>query len=261
MSERVVSARGLAVDLGGRRVLSDVDLDVAEGELLGLVGPNGAGKTTLLRGLLGLVPLSAGESTVCGTSPRRAHRRTGYVPQRHTFAWDFPVSVEQVVMTGRVRHVGWLRQPGVGDFKAVRRALRLVEMEDLARRTIGELSGGQKQRVLIARALATHPRVLFLDEPFTGVDVPTQELLTDLLARLADDGVAVLMTTHDLAGAMATCHRVALVNRGIVAQGSPEELRDPETWIRAFGVRAGSPLLASIGLAPLPVAAAEEIAC
>lgn len=250
-AEALVRARGLTVDFGPRRVLADVDLDVAPGEFLGLVGPNGAGKTTLLRGLLGLVPLAAGTSTIDGVAPRKAWRKTGYVPQRHTFAWEFPISVEQVVMTGRVRHLGWLRTAKAADYRLCRRALERVEMADLAQRTIGELSGGQKQRVLIARALATSPRVLFLDEPFTGVDMPTQELLTTLLRELADEGVAVLMTTHDLSGAMATCSRIALVKAGIVADGSPSTMRDPRLWMDTFGVSADSPLLASMGMAQL----------
>lgn len=247
MSEVTVRARGVGVDLGGVPVLRDVDLDVRPGDFLGLVGPNGAGKTTLLRALLGLVPLAEGSVELCGTSPRRATRRVAYVPQRHAFVWDFPISVEQVAMTGRVRHVGWLRGPRVHDYRCVRRALRRVEMADLSARTIGDLSGGQKQRVLIARALAAEPDVLVLDEPFTGVDMPTQELLTILLRDLAREGMTVVTTTHDLAGAMATCSRIGLVNRGIVAEGTPEDMRDPELWMRAFGVSAGSPLLASVG--------------
>ncbi|GAB3708614.1 anchored repeat-type ABC transporter ATP-binding subunit [Mariniluteicoccus flavus] len=263
---RGVDVRGVAVDLGGRRVLSDIDLAVDAGELLGLVGPNGAGKTTLLRTLLGLVRPVAGTVTVEGRTPARASRRLGYVPQRHEFAWDFPISVEAVVMSGRVRHIGWLRQPGVADHRLVRRALARVRLTDLADRTVGQLSGSQRQRVLIARALATDPSILLLDEPFTGVDMPTQELLGELFRALAAEGTTVVMTTHDLADAMASCDRICLVNRRIVADGTPDDVRDPELWMRAFGVSATSPLLASVGAATsspatVPTDSREDVAC
>ncbi|MCL3863260.1 anchored repeat-type ABC transporter ATP-binding subunit [Actinotalea sp. K2] len=238
----------LAVELGGRLVLHDTDLAVRAGELVGLIGPNGAGKTTLLRSVLGLVPTRSGTVQVDGRSGGAASSRIGYVPQRHEFAWDFPISVEDAVMSGRVRRVGWMRRPAVADYRAVRQALDRVRMTDLRRRVVGELSGGQRQRVLVARALALQPSVLLLDEPFTGLDVPTQELLTDLLVELCAEGGALLMTTHDLTGAMHTCSRLCLLNRTIVANGPPEELTDPDLWMRAFGITGGSPLLRALGL-------------
>jgi manganese/iron transport system ATP-binding protein len=250
----VLEVRDLAVVLGGRPVLEDVRLEVAEGELVGLVGPNGAGKTTLLRAVLGLVP-SSGRITIAGQDVRAgrgrarsapATRSIGYVPQRHEFAWDFPVTVEEAVLTGRVTRIGWLRAARTEDYREVRRALDRVEMTDLRRRPVGELSGGQRQRVLVARALALNPRILLLDEPFTGLDVPTQEHLTELFRELADEGRAVIMTNHDLVGAVHACDRLCLLNRTVVASGTPAELAGPEPWMRAFGVSAGSPLLTAI---------------
>ncbi|MDQ7810925.1 anchored repeat-type ABC transporter ATP-binding subunit [Amycolatopsis sp. A133] len=231
---------GLSVRLGGRDALSEVDLSVAGGELVGLIGPNGAGKTTLLRAVLGLLPAAAGAIRLDGT--------VGYVPQRHEFAWDFPISVEKAVLTGRAPAIGFLRRPGRDDREAVRDALRRVDLTGLARRPIGELSGGQRQRVLVARALAVRPRLLLLDEPFTGLDVPTQELLTGLFRALKDEGDAVLMTTHDLPAAAALCDRLCLLNRSIVADGPPERLRDPEVWLRAFGVTRSDQLIHSLGI-------------
>jgi manganese/iron transport system ATP-binding protein len=232
---------GLSIRLGGRDALSEVDLSLADGELVGLIGPNGAGKTTLLRAVLGLLPATAGTVRLDGT--------IGYVPQRHEFAWDFPISVEKAVLTGRTSAVGLLRRPGRDDRDAVGDALRRVDLTDLARRPIGELSGGQRQRVLVARALAVRPRLLLLDEPFTGLDVPTQELLTGLFRTLKDEGNAVLMTTHDLPAAAALCDRLCLLNRTIVAEGPPEQLRDPELWLRAFGVTRSDQLIHSLGIA------------
>ncbi|GGM90169.1 anchored repeat-type ABC transporter ATP-binding subunit [Lentzea pudingi] len=234
---------GLAVDLGGRRVLTDVDLTVDRGELVGLVGPNGAGKTTLLRSLMGLLKPRAGEVEVDGEPVRRAGTGLGYVPQRHEFAWDFPLSVEGVVMTGRIGRLGLFRRPRAADWRAVVEALDRVRMADLRTRPVGELSGGQRQRVLLARALALQPSALLLDEPFTGLDMPTQELLSDLLLSLARDSHAVLTTTHDLPGALYTCDRLILLNRTVVAAGPPNELRDEQPWMDTFGVGEGSPLL------------------
>lgn len=239
----VLEVRGVTVGLGGRTVLRDIDLMLELGDLTGLIGPNGAGKTTLLRSVLGLVRPASGQVLVDGRPIRPRRSPVGYVPQRHEFAWDFPISVENAVMTGRSGQLGLFRRPGVADWHAVRAALERVSMSDLARRPVGELSGGQRQRVLVARALALQPRVLLLDEPFTGLDLPTQELLTGLFKELAGEDKAVLMTTHDLVGALDTCTRIALLNRTIVADAPPSELLDPEPWMRAFGVGETSPLL------------------
>jgi manganese/iron transport system ATP-binding protein len=243
-----LAVSGLTVRLGGRTVLDDIDLRVDHKDFIGLVGPNGAGKTTLLRAVLGLVPRAAGTVEVEGRPVSRIRHRIGYVPQRHEFAWDFPVNVENAVLSGRVRRIGWLRRAGVGDYRAVNAALARVGMTDLRHRPVGQLSGGQRQRVLVARALALDPGILLLDEPYTGLDVPTQELLTELFTELSQEGRAVLMTTHDLVAAMHTCSRLCLVNRTVIASGTPDGLRDAELWQRAFGIRPGSPLLTALGV-------------
>ncbi len=244
----VLRVAGVGVELGGRRVLHDVDLVVEHGEQVGLIGPNGAGKTTLLRALLGLLPVKQGSIVVDGESPREARGRIGYVPQRHEFVWDYPVDVRTAVMTGRTPRIGWLRRPGKDDHAAVAEALERVDLTDLQRRPIGELSGGQRQRVLVARALALRPSLLLLDEPFTGLDVPTQEILTRLFRTLTSEGTAILMTTHDLPAAADTCGRLCLLNETVIADGSPEELRDPAIWLRAFGVARSEQLLHTLGV-------------
>lgn len=241
----VLDVSGLAVDLGGRPVLRDVSLAIDAGEMVGVIGPNGAGKTTMLRSILGLVP-HRGQVRTAGAPGRRGRVAIGYVPQRHEFAWDFPISVERVVMTGRVGRLGIGRRPRVSDWQAVGDAIDRVGLGDLHTRPVGELSGGQRQRVLVARALVIDPPLLLLDEPFTGLDLPTQELLTDLFATLAGEGHAVVMTTHDLLGALHACGRIVLLNGTVVADGPPTELKAPELWTAAFGVSAHSPLLRMI---------------
>ncbi|XVU28778.1 anchored repeat-type ABC transporter ATP-binding subunit [Actinoplanes sp. CA-054009] len=229
----------VAADLGGRPVLRDVTLSVDAGELVALLGPNGAGKTTLLRAALGLVPLRHGRVGVPGSGP-------GYVPQRHEFTWDFPASVEDTVLSGLVRRIGLFRRPRAVHWQAAWDALDRVQLSDLRKRPVGELSGGQRQRVLVARALVLSPPVLLLDEPFTGLDMPSQETLTDLFADLARDR-AVLMATHDLAAAAHTCDRLILLNRTVIADGPAADLRDPELWMRTFDVGPGSHLLKLVG--------------
>ena len=231
----------LSVRLGDRLVVDGVSFEVRGGEWLGLIGPNGAGKTTLLRSLLGLVPIAGGTVTVEAPGPAAARGRgggslVGYVPQRHEFAWDFPVTVAGAVMSARARRIGWMRRPGRADREAVDAALRTVGLDALRDQPLHRCSGGQRQRVLFARALALQPRLLLLDEPFTGVDVATQATLVDLLRRRVAEGDAVVMTTHDLVSARDVCTRLLLLNRSVVAEGTPEALDDPEVWLRAFGV-------------------------
>jgi manganese/iron transport system ATP-binding protein len=240
----VLALENVSVQLGGRVVLEDADLHVARGELVGLIGPNGAGKTTLLRAALGLQSPIAGRVTVEGRAVAPGRVPIGYVPQRHEFAWEFPISVENAVMTGRTGKLGLLRRPGVADWQAVDDALDRVRMTHLRNRPIGDLSGGERQRVSVARALVLRPDVLLLDEPLTGLDMPTQELLSELFAMLAREGRAVLTTTHDLAAAIYGCDRLALLNRTVVATGRPQQLvRDPAVWMRTFGIGEHSPLL------------------
>ncbi|GAA1695747.1 anchored repeat-type ABC transporter ATP-binding subunit [Microbacterium sediminicola] len=234
----------VSVDLGGRRVLSDVSLSVTRGELVALLGPNGAGKTTLLRAILGVQPIATGQVRVEGRATKPGRTAIGYVPQRHEFAWDFPISVAHAVASGLTGRLGVLRWPGRSEWDGVAEALERVRMTDLADRPIGQLSGGQRQRILVARALVLRPALLLLDEPFTGLDMPTQELLSELFAALAHEGRAVLMTTHDLLGAIDVSDRLALLNRTVVAAGPPRELVDnPQLWAQTFGVGENSALL------------------
>lgn len=226
----------LDVQLSGRHVLTDVDLHINVGELVGLIGPNGAGKTTLMRTILGLVRPARGRIECTST--------IGYVPQRSDVDWNYPISIEGMVATAFTGS----SIPRIQKWQAVYLALKKVGMYDLRDRTVHELSGGQKQRVLIARALATTPGVLLLDEPLTGLDHPNQDLVSELCATLAGNGVSILMSTHDLPHALATCHRLVMLNQTIRAEGSAAELRIAQPWIDTFGVQPCSPLLSSLGV-------------
>jgi zinc/manganese transport system ATP-binding protein len=214
--------------------VAGLDLAIGPGEAVALIGPNGAGKSTLLKGVLGLVPLTAGTLELGTTATdaaasldRPVHARDGmigFLPQSSDFDADFPISLEQVVMQGRYRRLGLVRWPGRGDRAAVRRALETVALTDLAKRRFGELSGGQRQRGLLARALAGEPRLLLLDEPFNGLDQANRDALVDTLRTLKRQGVAVLVSTHDLELAKLVCDSVVLVNGTQLAFGPVDEV-------------------------------------
>jgi zinc transport system ATP-binding protein len=211
----VIVIRGLGFSYGESPVLEGVDLEILDGEFVGLVGPNAGGKSTLLKLVLGLLEPQQGRIQVLGQTPRQAVRRVGYVPQFPTFPRDFPISVEQVVLTGRLGFgpmLGWYRS---SDRTAARRALAEVEALDLARRRIGTLSGGQLQRVLLARALVAEPSILILDEPTANIDQRMEGDIFDLLARL-NARLTILVVSHDIAFISGYVDRVACLNRTLV---------------------------------------------
>ncbi|MGH3785471.1 MAG: anchored repeat-type ABC transporter ATP-binding subunit [Pseudonocardiaceae bacterium] len=238
MSAPPLEVSGLSIRLGGRLAVIGVDLRLGAGELIGLIGPNGAGKTTLMRGILGLLPTEAGRIAIYGRSPVAGRALVGYVPQRHEFAWEFPIDVAGAVLTAVLARHGPLRRPRPADRAAVLDALDQVGLADLRQRPIAQLSGGQRQRVLVARALAIAPRLLLLDEPFSGVDAPTRDVLTKVVTGFVAAGNAALLTTHDLVAAGSQCNRICLLNRRVVAEGPPTELGDTQIWMEAFGVPA-----------------------
>jgi manganese/iron transport system ATP-binding protein len=203
-----------------------------------LIGPNGAGKSTLIKVILGLVPVVRGSVTVLGSSPQQARKDVAYVPQVDVLDPDFPVSVEQVVLMGRYRRVGWVRRPGREDKAIARDALERVGLAHRARERFGTLSGGQRQRVLLARAIAQQPQLFLLDEPFNGIDAISEQLLLEALTTQRRAGAAVVMSTHDLALAHVSCDEVCLLNRHQVAFGPTQSTLSPERLSQAYGGRA-----------------------
>lgn len=217
--------------------LEGVTLTVPSGSMMAIVGPNGGGKSTLLKLLLGLLAPWHGSISVLGTEPARARAAVGYVPQTGSGDWSFPATVGEVVMMGRYRRLGWLRRPGRRDWEAVEEALDRVGMADRRNRQVGELSGGQQQRVFFARALVQEPTLLLLDEPLAGVDALTERDIYTLLRQLADRGVTVLFTTHNLSTVAEQFDLVAFVNRRIVASGRPSEVFSEQTLRATYGPR------------------------
>ena len=230
-----LSLRDVGAGYDGGLVLQGVDLDIAPGTLVGVIGPNGSGKSTLLKAILGLAPVTTGTVLLDGRPIAEQRERLAYVPQREAVDWSFPVTAEQVVMMGRYRRIGWVRLPGWGDRAAVRQALDRVAMADLADSQIGALSGGQQQRVFLARALVQEASVLLLDEPMTGVDQTTEQLIVSLLRELRDGGATILHATHDLEAAAEISDQLCFVNRRVVAYGPPAETFTPPILHATFG--------------------------
>jgi manganese/iron transport system ATP-binding protein len=217
-----------------RYALEDVTFTVQPGERVAVVGPNGAGKSTLFRLVAGTLRPDRGTVSIFGHDPD-GHICIGYVPQRSQIDWSFPVTVEEVVMMGRVGQIGLLRWPRRRDWAVVRASLDRVDAGNLAKVQIGGLSGGQQQRVFLARALAQEAELLLLDEPLNGLDIPTQEAILGILDDLRDDGVTVLLATHDLDLAAERFDRIMLLNRRIIAYGPPAEALRPDNLLAAYG--------------------------
>ena len=225
-SPAAIELGGVAAGYGGDRVLEDVSLRVAAGELVGAVGPSGSGKTTLLRLLTGQVGVYTGHVRVFGQPVRRGRpvRRVGYVPQLDGMDWDFPLTVEQVVLLGMTadsRRVPWFSRSERARAAAT---LERLGLDGLGRRHIRELSGGQQQRMFLARAMALNAELILLDEPTNGVDLATRHDVLHLLGELKAEGITILLTTHDLNWVAAHLPRVVCLNRTVVADGHPAEV-------------------------------------
>ena len=233
-----IAARDVTVTYrNGHTALRHASFEIPQGTVTALVGVNGAGTSTLFKAIMGFVPVASGEIRLLGLTVPQALKRNlvAYVPQSEEVDWSFPVLVEDVVMMGRYGHMGFLRRPSGADRAAVDAALARVGMADLRHRQIGELSGGQRKRVFLARALAQDGRVILLDEPFTGVDVGTEDQIIALLRELRDEGRVMLVSTHNLGSVPEFCDRVVLVKGTVLAHGPTETTFTRENLERAFG--------------------------
>ena len=234
---------GLTVDdvtvtyRNGHTALHDTSFSLPVGTITALVGVNGSGKSTLFKAIMGFVPLAKGNVTMLGMSEEQALEKNlvAYVPQSEEVDWNFPVLVEDVVMMGRYGHMNWLRMARPRDHEMVASALERVGMSEYRKRQIGELSGGQKKRVFLARALAQEGKIILLDEPFTGVDVKTEDAIIKLLQGLRDEGHIMLVSTHNLGSVPQFCDRAILIKGTVLAEGPTAQVFTQANLEHTFG--------------------------
>lgn len=218
-----------------RPVLWNIDYQAPSGNLIAIVGPNGSGKTTLIKAILDLVPRAAGQVLVFGEPYQQQRHRVGYVPQRTSVDWDFPVSALDVVAMGMYRKIGWLRPVSRKFREAAKQALDRVGMADFAGRQINQLSGGQQQRVFLARALAQNADLYFMDEPFAGVDAATERAIMDILRALREAGKTVIAVHHDLQTVHEYFNEVVLLNMRLIAAGPTADVFTPDNLRKTYG--------------------------
>jgi len=226
---------GATVFYAERAALENVSFCVPVGTKVAVIGPNGAGKSTLFKALVGLLTLQKGSILIHGLPVGHHNDCVAYVPQREEVDWHFPVTVSDVVMMGRYGRLGWLKRPGKEDREAVAGCLEKLGIVDLGSLPIDSLSGGQQQRVFLARALVQEPHIVLMDEPFTGVDISTQEATLALFDQLKEQNVTVLISTHDLSLAASHFDEVLLLNHRLIACGPPHEALTSQTITEAFG--------------------------
>ena len=217
--------------------LKNASFQIPTGTITALVGVNGAGKSTLFKSIMGFLPISSGEINVLGLSVQEALKQNiiAYVPQAEEVDWSFPVLVKDVVMMGRYGHMGFFRNPKPADHDAVQSALARVNMSAFSDRQIGELSGGQRKRVFLARALAQNSKIILLDEPFTGVDVQTEDAIINLLLEMKNEGRIMLVSTHNLGSVPEFCDRAILIKQTVLAHGPTRTTFTRENLELAFG--------------------------
>ena len=236
-ADSAVSIHDVTVAYHRRPVLWDVDLDIPRGVLAAVIGPNGAGKSTLVKACLDLVPKVSGSIRVLGERYESIRRRVGYVPQRETVDWDFPVSALDVTCMGLYGRLGWFRRIRRRDRADALSALERVGLGDFAHRQISQLSGGQQQRVFLARALVQDADIYFMDEPFASVDAATEEAILDVLQSMRDKGRTVIVVHHDLQTTREYFDWGVLLNTRLVSAGPMDEVFTPENLRRTYGGR------------------------
>jgi manganese/iron transport system ATP-binding protein len=233
LSQPILTLKDVSLRFNGRAAIEHVSFDLHRGERVAVIGPNGAGKSTLFNVIAGVLPINAGKVTVYGNEPGR-HICIAYVPQRSQVDWKFPVNVADVVMMGRIRHLGLFKWPARRDWAFAHEMLDMVGMSHLAGRQIGELSGGQQQRVFIARALAQEAELMLMDEPLTGLDAKSQEEIFGIFDKLRQLQVTIMVATHDLNLAAERFERLMLLNGQLLGFGHAAEVFTPELLSLAY---------------------------
>ncbi|WP_209125398.1 metal ABC transporter ATP-binding protein [Alkalihalobacillus sp. BA299] len=232
--ERMLEVNNLSVYYDNLQAINNISFSADSGNLIGIVGPNGAGKSSLIKAILGLEKSTNNGITALQKSINKARRLIAYVPQRSQIDWDFPVLVEDVVMMGRFIHLPWYKRPSKEDKAIVTEALEKVGMDSFRKRQIGELSGGQQQRVFIARALAQQATLFFLDEPFAGIDITSEEIIIRILKSLKAEGKTILVVHHDLSKVEEYFDQIMLVNKELIGYGKVSETFKPELLSKTY---------------------------
>lgn len=230
-----ISVTDLSVSYDRKRVLNNIFLEIEEGHRYGILGPNGSGKSTLLKAMLGLIDDYTGTIQVLGQEVQQVRKRVVYVPQRSEIDFTFPATVRDVVLMGRYPHKRVFQRLNAEDNALAEEAMRELDILNLQDRQIGELSGGQQQRTFLARALAQRADILLLDEPFVGVDIPTEEKIIEVLRKLSAEGKTLMVVHHDLQAVPEYFDHVILLNQRLIAYGPTEEVFTPDMLKSAFG--------------------------
>jgi manganese/zinc/iron transport system ATP- binding protein len=233
----ILDVHDVTVAYHRKPVLWDIDLTLDRPQLVGVVGPNGAGKSTLIKAILGLVPRASGEVRVFDQPVARVRKRIGYVPQRESVDWDFPINVLDVVLMGTYGRLGWFRRPSARDRKWAQECLDKIGLGSYANQQIGQLSGGQQQRTFLARALAQRADIYFMDEPMAGVDAATEHAVFKLLQELRANGKTVIVVHHDLRTVPRYFDHVILLNMRLVASGPTNTTFTRENLQKTYGGR------------------------
>ncbi|MBT8191477.1 MAG: metal ABC transporter ATP-binding protein [Bacteroidia bacterium] len=236
MAEQIhILIKGLSVSYGNKRVLTNIHLDIDAGNVFGVIGPNGAGKSTLFKSILGLIDINAGSIEVLGDDIDDVRKQIAYVPQKDEVDWTFPATVEDIVLLGRYPYKKLLERITKEDRAIANDAMEQLGILNLAHRQIGRLSGGQQQRVFIARALCQQADIFFLDEPFVGVDITTEERIITILKDLATKGKSILVVHHDLSTVDQYFNKVILLNQRLIAAGKTSEVFTRDNISQAYG--------------------------
>jgi ABC-type Mn2+/Zn2+ transport system ATPase subunit len=233
-SYKMLKVANLTVNYRQKTAIADISFQLKAGELVGLFGPNGGGKSTAIKAILGLVTKDRGKIEFNEKSLQKQLKKVAYVPQRSQIDWDYPVTVQRVVMMGCIPRLGWLNKPSGESHKRVAQALERVGMWQYRQRQIGELSGGQQQRVFLARALASGADLLFFDEPFNNVDCYTEDILFEVFRELKSLGKILLVISHDLGETINNYDRLLLLNKQLIASGTKQEVLTRENLDRAY---------------------------
>jgi ABC-type Mn2+/Zn2+ transport system ATPase subunit len=236
-----IKVENLHVSYHGNDAIQNVSFEISPGNLVGVIGPNGAGKSTLLKALLYLIPRDKGNVEINGKRINQMRKKIAYVPQRSNIDWDFPITVMDTAMLGTYPNLGLFKRPGKKEKELAYTCLEKVGMEHFKDRQIGELSGGQQQRVFVARALAQQADIFFLDEPFVGIDVSSEQTIIKILKELRDDGKTVLVVHHDLSKASDYFDELILLNKHLVDYGSVHKVFQSDVLSKAYNTSFSFP--------------------